>query len=137
MPTAVEMNYLAVLVGAVISVVIGALWYSPALFANAWMTLIGKTREQVEKDFSPVKIVWAFFWGFVISYGLARVIQWTGKDTWLGGLMVGVLVSVVFAISTVAVNHNFEGRPRGLTTLYAAHHMVEFAVIGAMLGAWM
>jgi hypothetical protein len=133
----VEMNYLAVLAGAVVSVVIGSLWYSPALFGNAWMALIGKTRQEVQEDFSPAKIAWALFWGFVISYGLARVIMWTGKATWQGGLVVGILVSVVFAVSTIAVNHLFEGRPRGLTTMYAAHHLVEFALIGTMLGAWM
>ena len=101
------------------------------------MALIGKTKEQVEKEFSPLKIVWALVWGFVTSYGLARVIMWTGKATPIDGLLVGVLACVVFAIASIAVNHTFEGRPVKLTAIYAAHHLVEFAAIGAMLGAWM
>ena len=137
MPPVVEMNYLAVLVGAVISVIVGALWYSPPLFGNAWLALVGKTKEQAEKDFSPLKIVWALVWGFVTSYGLARVIVWTGKNTPVDGLLLGVLTCVVFAIATIAVNHNFEGRPAKLTVIYAGHHLVAFAAIGAMLGAWM
>jgi hypothetical protein len=137
MPPVVEMNYLAVLVGAVLSVAIGALWYSPALFGNAWLGLVGKTKEQAEKDFSPLKIVWALVWGFVASYGLARVIVWTGKATPLDGLLLGVLACVVFAVSSIAVNHNFEGRPTRLTVIYAGHHLVEYAAIGAMLGAWL
>ena len=61
------------------------------------MALIGKTKEQVEQEFSPLKIVWALIWGFVTSYGLARVIMWTGKATLVDGLLVGVLACVVFA----------------------------------------
>jgi hypothetical protein len=137
MPPAVEMNYLAVLVGAVISVIIGAAWYSTVLFGNAWLVLVGKTKEQAAKDFSPLKIVWALVWGFVTSYGLARVIVWTGKATLVDGVLVGVLTCVVFAIASIAVNHSFEGRPVKLTVIYAGHHLVAFAAIGAMLGAWM
>ena len=137
MPPAVEMNYLAVLVGAIISVAVGALWFSPVLFGNAWLQLVGKTKEQAEKDFSPMKIVWALIWGFVLSYGLARVIVWTGKNSPVDGLMLGVLACIVFAISTMAVNHSFEGRDMKLTSIYAGHHLVEFAAIGAVLGTWM
>jgi hypothetical protein len=35
------------------------------------------------------------------------------------------------------VNDLFEGRPRKLFWIYWTHHLVEFVVIGAMLGAWM
>jgi hypothetical protein len=137
MPAAPEMNYLAVLVGAVISVIVGGLWYSPVLFGNAWLALVGKTKAQAEAEFSPLKIVWALVWGFVTSYGLARVIVWTGKATLVDGVLVGVLTCVVFAIASIAVNHTFEGRPVKLTAIYAGHHLVAFAAIGAMLGAWM
>jgi uncharacterized membrane protein len=133
----VEMNYLAILVGAVVSVVIGAVWYSAALFGNAWMALIGKTSEQVAREFSPLKIVWAFVLGFMTSYGLARLIVWTGRATPVDGLLLGVLVCVVFAMTSIAVNHVFEGRPARLTLIYALHHLVEFAAIGLLLGAWM
>lgn len=133
----VEMNYLAVLVGAAVSVVVGAVWYMPALFGNPWMAAIGKTKEQVEKDFTPVKILGAFLLGFLLSYGIARMIFWTGMNTPRGGVMIGVFVSVAFVFSTTAVNHLFEGRPCKLTMIYLFHHLVELAAIGAILGAWM
>jgi hypothetical protein len=133
----VAMNYLAVLVGAVVSVVIGALWYMPALFGNGWMSAIGKTKEQVEKDFSPLKIVWALIFGFVISYGLARLLVWSGKNTPVGGLEVGLLACIGFVLTTTGVHHVFESRPAKLTIIYTLHHLVEFLAIGLILGAWM
>lgn len=38
-------NYLAVIVCAIILWVLGAAWYSPALFAKQWMALLGITRD--------------------------------------------------------------------------------------------
>ena len=34
---AIQVNVLAVLVAAVLSIALGAVWYSPALFARQWM----------------------------------------------------------------------------------------------------
>jgi hypothetical protein len=131
------MNYLAILVGAIVSVAIGFVFYLPALFGNAWMRAIGKTKEQVEKDFSPLKIVWAFVSGFFISYALARFIFWTKLNTAGGGILVALLAGIGLVGATALVNDLFEGRPRKLFWIYWTHHLVEFVVIGAILGAWM
>ena len=133
----VEMNYLAVAVGMVISVAFGALWFSPLVAGRAWMAAIGKTREQVEKDFSPLNIVWAAICGFVISYGLARLIVFTGWNTPLGGLQLGLLTAITLVAAAIAVNHVFEKRPVGLTVNYALHHLFEFGLVGLLLGAWL
>ncbi|RPJ40479.1 MAG: DUF1761 domain-containing protein [Candidatus Latescibacterota bacterium] len=135
--SSVSMNYLAVLVGAIVSVAIGFLWYMPFLFGNAWMQATGKTKEQVEKDFHPSKIVWALVCGFLISYTLARFIDWTGRNTAGGGAFIGLLAGVGFIGAIQLVNDLFEGRPRKLFYVYWLHHLVELVLIGAILGAWM
>ena len=40
-------NIWAVLVSIVAMMVIGALWYSPVLFGNTWLRLIGKKPEEI------------------------------------------------------------------------------------------
>ncbi|MBI2935798.1 MAG: DUF1761 domain-containing protein, partial [Chloroflexi bacterium] len=42
-----EINYLAVIVGVVLNMVAGALWYSPLLFARPWMKEVGMTEEDI------------------------------------------------------------------------------------------
>ena len=37
-------NYLAVVVAAVVALVIGFIWYSPPVFGNRWMAYLGTTR---------------------------------------------------------------------------------------------
>ncbi|MFN3694309.1 MAG: DUF1761 domain-containing protein, partial [Ignavibacterium sp.] len=46
----VSINYLAVLVCGIISMVIGSLWYGP-LFSKLWMKQHGFTEEDLNKNF--------------------------------------------------------------------------------------
>src|SRR5256885_16682449 len=48
MPTA-NINILAVLVAAVLTFVLGAVWDSPVLFAKQWMAAQGYTPEKLEE----------------------------------------------------------------------------------------
>ena len=50
-----DMNWLAVLVAAVAYFMLGALWYSKALFGNAWIKYSGVLcvkQNEVTKEFS-------------------------------------------------------------------------------------
>ena len=40
-----HLNWLAVLVAAVSTFLIGGLWYSPAMFGRAWMSANGSRRK--------------------------------------------------------------------------------------------
>ena len=42
------MNVWAVLAAAIASMILGGLWYSPLLFANAWMRASGVTEEKAK-----------------------------------------------------------------------------------------
>ena len=43
-----EVNWIAVALCAVSSLVLGAIWYSPALFARQWQTAAGLSDEQAQ-----------------------------------------------------------------------------------------
>jgi hypothetical protein len=38
----VDINWIAVIVAAVVNMVVGALWYSPQLFGKQWAKVLGK-----------------------------------------------------------------------------------------------
>ena len=66
----VGVNYLAILVAGAAYTVLGAIWYSAALFGNAWLAGIGKSKEQANADFTPWKIVGAFIGSLISAYGI-------------------------------------------------------------------
>ena len=130
-----EINYLAVIVAAVAYLIIGWLWYS-LLFGSAWMKAIGKTKEQVAAGASAVNYILALIFGFVASYGIARILVWTGGGTIRDGIMTGFVVSVCFVLATFFMNDTFEKRPTGLTIINGLYHIVSLIVAGIIIAAW-
>ena len=81
--TAVEINYLAVFVSAVVIFLLGGLWYSPVLFAKQWMSVINKSEEELKKDSKPTNYLVAFLQGLISAYILAIFISLgTSGNTW-------------------------------------------------------
>ncbi len=131
-----DINLLAVLVAAVVNVVIGSLWFSPLLFARGWMAGIGKTAEQVEKDFSPLKIVGAFAGALFSALTLAWLIDLATASTLFKGALLGFAVGVGLLSANNGVHYLMEGRPRRLFAISNGFDLVTLAVAGGILGAW-
>ena len=129
------MNWWAVIVSAIAYMVVGALWYSPALFGNAWMKGIGRTKEQVAADFSPLNYLWTLIFSFIAAYGIARICLWTSCQSVWDGIVIGLMAGVCFVLPTMGVNDLFEARKRSLTVMNILFHLVAFVVIGVIIGA--
>ena len=129
-------NYWAVLVAGAAYWALGALWYAGPVFGNVWMKGIGKTKEQTQADFSPLKLVWVFLAGLVSMYGIARIMYWTGGSTVAEGIQIGLLAGVCFVLATLFMHDTMESRRSSLTLINSLYSLVGFAVGGAILGAW-
>ena len=131
-----SMNYLAIIVAAVAFMVLGALWYSPALFGNAWMKGIGKTKEQLTADFSYFGYVIALVLSFVAAYGIARIMYWTNGYAIAEAIKISVLVGICFVFTSLGIHDRFEKRPFGLTIINVLYHLIGFIIMGIIISVW-
>lgn len=129
-----DINYLALAVSAVLSVVLGFIWYGP-LFGKKWMALSGMTMPAEKPPFKTMlkpivlSIVGAFFMSFILSTGLQ------GASVGLG-MLAGFFGWIGFI---VPVHFNFagwEGKPWTLFFINAGYWLVYLVLIGALLAAW-
>mgnify|MGYP001079183625 CR=1 FL=1 len=93
-----EISFWAMLVAAIAAFVVGALWYSPLLFANVWIKAKGFTEGDIskakEKNMVPsylagfvINIVTAVSFAFFISIASAssfNQIVFIGFMLWIG-----------------------------------------------------
>ena len=97
---AVQVNIWAVLVATVANVVVGSLWYSLRGLGKPWMALIGKTPEQIEAGYKPSMMVWTVISALVSNLILAIIVAWSGANTLLEGVVVGLTVGIGIAFVT-------------------------------------
>lgn len=133
-------NLWAVLLAAVSSMVVGALWYMPAGFGKAWVKLSGASMDR--KSMGPARMAWIYGSVFVASllsaYVLAHV-TYLGhqyfKDSYLqDALGAAFWLWLGFTAARIYVHDTFECRRKQLTLLNCAHELVTALVMGLIIG---
>lgn len=128
-------NHLAVFVCALLSLVVGALWYSPVLFFKGWQKEAGLGDEQVAKA-NPLKtysLTLVLAW--IISYNLAFFLG-DSKTNWRWGLVAGLLAGIGWAATMFVIISLFEQRSLKYMLINTGYITVYFALIGFVLGIW-
>ena len=128
-------NHLAVFVCALLSLVIGALWYSPVLFFKVWQKETGLSDEQVAKA-NPLKtysLTLVLAW--IISYNLAFFLG-DSKTNWKWGLVAGLLAGVGWAATMFVIISLFEKRSFKYLLINCSYITIYFGLIGFVLGIW-
>lgn len=134
----IELNYSAIIVAALASMVIGALWYSPLLFGKAWMKLSGLTKaklRKMKKKAGPSYVV-GLLASLVMAYVLANFLNFMRVSTLEGAAQVGLWLWLGFVATTMLGMVLWEGRPVKLYVLNAAYQLVSIVVMAVILGAW-
>lgn len=127
------LNWLSILVAALSGFVIGGLWYGP-LFQKPWMRLTGMTREKGAEASMALTFGGAYVLNLVGATGIAILM---GDHTgWGTGLHTGVFTAFFFVATALGVIYLFEQRPFSLWCINAGYQIVNFAAMGAILGAW-
>ena len=131
----VDVNYWAVLVSAIVAMVIGAIWYSPMLFAKAWMEDTGKKNMDPNQG-ATAGYVAAFVGNLVMAYIMTHFISYANATTVSMGLMTGFWIWLGFVATGTMMNYIFEGRPWRLFWINTGMQLVILAVTGAILAVW-
>lgn len=138
----VPINYLAVLVAALASMVIGALWYGP-VFGKSWIALSGMTPDKIEaakaKGMSKNYFL-GFLGSLVMSYVLAHALVFAsvylGAEGVSGGLMAGFWNWLGFVAPVTLGSVLWEGKSWKLWCLNNSYYLFTLLVMGAILALW-
>lgn len=132
-----SVNYLAVIVCAVIYFMLGGLWYSKLLFANPWMKAMGKTPEELKAQGNPIAgYILSFIGSLLTAFMLSVAIDYVGAASLIDGAKIGFYIWLGFAVTTLTPAYYFECRPKALFLIYSGYTLVAFVIMGGILGAW-
>lgn len=135
-------NWLAVGLSVLASMIIGSVWFSPKGFYPAWWKAIGKTDKDVPGDQSSSGM--AMTWVMVVVCSLVQAVfmnlmvhamgSMSGGATLGSGAMAGFLLWLGFVAPSSLTNKLFADR---VPAWYyeAGNHLVTFLAMGAISGA--
>ncbi len=136
----VEVNYTAVLLAGVASMIIGFLWYSPMLFGKKWMTLMGLTKEKMEDAKAEMGKTYgiSFVLALVTAYVLSHVMtlsenfyQYSPMQT---GLISAFWMWLGFIMPVQTTEVLFGGKKWELFAINTSYQLASLLAMGVVLG---
>lgn len=131
-----QVNWLAVLVGALAYFFLGAIWYS-ALFRNAWIKATGVNMNDPNgrKGIAGIMIA-SFITILITSIGLALLITRVQSGGWMTGVKIGLIAGVCFSAATICNSYLYEKRPIALSTINSLYNIVGCVIAGIIIAIW-
>ena len=129
-----DLNWLAVVVAAVAAYVLGAVYYMA--LAKPWMAAAKLTREQVEGSDNKTAYGLAALASVIGAVVLGILVQATGAENAVEGLLLGLVVGVIVTGVGQIPNYAFQFRGAKLFAIDAGYPLLQMLLGGAILGGW-
>lgn len=137
-------NYWAIVVSTIISVVLGFLWYGP-IFGKTWMALSGINKDdcngnEKKKDMwksTIFMIVGSLITSYVLLHSLVYGSAYTHVYGIKAGLMVGFWNWLGFIAPVTIGVVLWERKSWKLWFLNAGYYLANLLIIGMVLSVWM
>jgi hypothetical protein len=134
-----DLNWLAVLVAALAYFAIGAVWYAPPLFGRPWAAAGGLPTPDAGSRPSPAIYLTPLIGSALSAVALAIIAKSTDTDTFLEGIVLGLVVAIGFAVSITFVTAQFESekpKPMVWGAITAGYHAVGNLVAAIIVASW-
>jgi hypothetical protein len=138
----VPINLLAVIVSAVVTMILGGLWFGP-FFGKPWMRLMGFPADMQKPAQGAITKMYLIMTvgALLMAYVLAGAIVFMSAYTGITGLKAGIIAAVMNWLGFVApvtVNYTLTGHQRSwkLWFITASYYLVSLLLMGAILTLW-
>jgi len=132
-----DLDWLAVVVGAVAYFVLGAIWYARPVLGKVWMEAAGIQMPEGQRPSAAIFAVPLV--GSVLSaIALGMLALSSGTDTVGEGIVLGLVVGVGFAVAIAAVTATFESNKPNPTVWGAVnggYHLAGNLIAAVLIAA--
>jgi len=158
-----EMNWIAILVAALSTLVVGFIWYHPKVFGTIWMKESGMTEEKMKGAnmalIFGISVIYAFLIGIVLQF--LTIHQWgafsmtggnvagalpsykafmadygTAFRTFKHGALHGFLTGLLLILPVIGTNSLYERRSFKYTLVTGGFWIVCFMIMGGIICGW-
>lgn len=129
----VSIDWIAVLIAAVLNMVINYVWYSKWLFQDQWLSMMKMKLAQMKG--TPKNIISSAVVSFLLALFLCWFEMQMGVVTVQDGLFVGFCAWLGFVATTQISDVIWCKKPFNLFLIETGNRLLAFLVMGGILGA--
>ncbi len=122
-----ELNFVAIIASTLIGMGLGAVWYSPVLFGNAWMKALGKTEESLGDPKGAM--IGAVCASLMTAIGIALLFSLTGISDITSALKLALLLGVLIVFPALWSDNLFCGWGNQLLFIQAGYRVVTVVLM--------
>ncbi len=123
------------IVAVLVKIIVGAVWYSPALFLKEWQRLQGISDESMKGGMAKGMTTW-IIGAVVMTFVLAHAVFYAGAINAATGAAVGFFNWLGFILVVHLDDWAAAKRPFKLVAINSGANLVALLVMGAVLAAW-
>ncbi len=134
-----QLNWLAIIVGALVYFGLGAVWYSRPVFAGPWMRSIGWDASRQQPQANPMTYVIPALFYLVAAIATGILAAATGSDTIGEGIVLGLVVGIGYALVINAVDASFDPnkpQPWLWFAITGSYHLVGLIIVAVIVSIW-
>jgi len=131
-------NWWAILVAAVAYFILGAIWYSKALFGSKWAKLVNLdvTNPDLKKGMGGMMFS-TFVLILIVCFGLSLLVNMIKfDDNYLYGIKLGLLTGFAFATTAVSISYVYERKPTDLYLINNGYHIIGHVIAATIIVLW-
>ena len=133
----IHINFWAVLLGGIASMVIGMLYYSDNIFGKAWKKLAKIDTKQFEKEMGW-SMVQVFIGALLTSYTVAFVTclyQEFYRSSWItAGIASSLVLFVGVSATTIIIHDTLNQKPSKLINITLGNRLLSILAMGLVIG---
>jgi Protein of unknown function (DUF1761) len=157
-----NINFLALLLAALSSLVVGFIWYNPKVFGNIWMKESGMTEEKMKGSNMILIFSMSIFYAFLISFVMQMLVihqfgalgmvggdptlakpsyeafmadYGTAFRTFKHGALHGFMTGLFFALPVIGVGSLYERRSWKYVLIAGGYWVVTCMIMGGIVCA--
>lgn len=134
-----DISWWAIAAGVVVNMVVGALWYSPLLFAKQWAKLTGRKVDQMGDGAKGyiLTAIGAFVQVYILAHFIAFASRFypTYSDVTVG-VTTAVLAWIAFVAVPQGVNAIFANTRKKLWAINTGYFLVVLVINGVILASF-
>ena len=130
-----QLNWLAIIIAAISTFLIGGFWYSPLLLGKQWQKENNFSNEDTKKGNMPKIFGLTFLFSFIMAFNLAMFLN-DSKTTASWGAIAGFFAGFGWAAMSFFVIGQFERKSTKYMLIHGGYITFSFIVMGTIIGAW-